>query len=397
MEADFNEPLRLRSSTNLQLWSKMSQLHYLDEEPKAKNIVDGQFVDIFINNSYKGVYHFTERLDRKQLKLVNEDDDQINGLLIEGVTWDGTWLNTITPYDNTSLQWQGFEYKFPESNIDWRPLHDFIENLINSNNNEADRIANSFFEYENLVDYFIFLNVLSADDNTGKNLYLARYDKDTPFFYVPWDLDGTLGNDFNGDRTDNNTSLQFNNMYGKLYYYNDGFRRALKSTWSNYRKDILQTDTLINFYLDRVNYHEVNGTYIRETTAWEDYTYNKDDVDYLTSWLTNRLDFLDQTFGALTTSVIEGEQIPKETTLSQNYPNPFNPTTTISYTLRESGLVRLNVYNLAGQLVSSLVNEIQSSGSYQYTFDASSLTSGLYLYRLTSKNTTVTKKMVLLK
>jgi len=83
--------------------------------------------------------------------------------------------------------------------------------------------------------------------------------------------------------------------------------------------------------------------------------------------------------------------------LQQNYPNPFNPSTSISYSISENSKVQLRVYDVLGNEVATLVNEEKSAGSYNITFNASNLASGLYLYKLTAGNFTSTKKMMLLK
>ena len=88
---------------------------------------------------------------------------------------------------------------------------------------------------------------------------------------------------------------------------------------------------------------------------------------------------------------------PNEFALSQNYPNPFNPQTTISFTLEKSERARLAVYNVAGKEVAVLVDGIQSPGSHNVTFNASSLSSGIYYYRLEAAGAVVAKKMILLK
>ncbi len=80
-----------------------------------------------------------------------------------------------------------------------------------------------------------------------------------------------------------------------------------------------------------------------------------------------------------------------------NYPNPFNPVTRISYSLPERGMVSVKVYDMLGQEVATLVNEIKESGQYQVTFDASKLSSGLYIYTVTSGKYSATKKMLLIK
>jgi plastocyanin len=86
-----------------------------------------------------------------------------------------------------------------------------------------------------------------------------------------------------------------------------------------------------------------------------------------------------------------------EFALGQNYPNPFNPTTVLPYELKSAGLVQLSVYNVLGEKVADLVNEQQAAGSHSVNFDASALSTGLYIYRLTSGNRTQSAKMLLMK
>jgi hypothetical protein len=89
--------------------------------------------------------------------------------------------------------------------------------------------------------------------------------------------------------------------------------------------------------------------------------------------------------------------IPKEFTLSQNYPNPFNPTTQIEYSVPIGGQVSLKVFNLLGQVVMTLVDDVQQPGNYVATFNATGLTSGVYFYKLESGDVRLSKKLVLVK
>lgn len=83
--------------------------------------------------------------------------------------------------------------------------------------------------------------------------------------------------------------------------------------------------------------------------------------------------------------------------LFQNFPNPFNPSTKISYKIKKEGNVSLTVFNLVGQEISMLVNEKQSAGNYEVEFDASELTTGVYLYKLQINGYTSVKRMTVLK
>lgn len=89
--------------------------------------------------------------------------------------------------------------------------------------------------------------------------------------------------------------------------------------------------------------------------------------------------------------------LPGHVQLEQNYPNPFNPNTKIAFGVPRAGLVRLEVFDLLGRKVSTLVNSRQPAGRYSVSFDASQLSSGLYLYRLQVGTTVLTRKMTLIK
>ncbi|MCP4631590.1 MAG: T9SS type A sorting domain-containing protein, partial [candidate division Zixibacteria bacterium] len=91
------------------------------------------------------------------------------------------------------------------------------------------------------------------------------------------------------------------------------------------------------------------------------------------------------------------EIIPYSTSLGQNYPNPFNASTTISYTLSSTSDVNLEVYNLLGQKIETLINGEVEAGNHSITWDASSLSSGIYFSKLTVGNFVSTRKLNLLK
>tara|TARA_R110000868_G_scaffold368227_2_gene631246 strand:- start:18061 stop:19272 length:1212 start_codon:yes stop_codon:yes gene_type:complete len=103
------------------------------------------------------------------------------------------------------------------------------------------------------------------------------------------------------------------------------------------------------------------------------------------------------TCGGTVTSNDDLDDVPKFITIFQNYPNPFNPTTTINFELPEAGRVRISVYNMLGQEVEVLVDGFLQAGMQAVNFDASGLSSGVYLYRMVTANQTFTKQMVLLK
>ncbi|MCC6255920.1 MAG: T9SS type A sorting domain-containing protein [Ignavibacteriaceae bacterium] len=89
--------------------------------------------------------------------------------------------------------------------------------------------------------------------------------------------------------------------------------------------------------------------------------------------------------------------IPLEYRLEQNFPNPFNPTSTINYSVKENGYVRLKVYDIIGNEVADLVNRNLNAGYYSVEFNAGELPSGVYIYSIQVNNFFDSKKMILIK
>ena len=90
-------------------------------------------------------------------------------------------------------------------------------------------------------------------------------------------------------------------------------------------------------------------------------------------------------------------EVPDKFNVNGNYPNPFNPSTVISYQLPEASLVNLAVYDISGRQVAQLIDGWRNAGQHEATFDASHLSSGVYLYTLSASGHSVTGKMMLIK
>ena len=88
---------------------------------------------------------------------------------------------------------------------------------------------------------------------------------------------------------------------------------------------------------------------------------------------------------------------PTQTALFSNYPNPFNPSTTIRFSIPEATNVKVSVFDALGREITTLVNEEMNPGNYNVDFNASNLSSGIYLYRIETSNFVQVKKMILIK
>lgn len=125
-------------------------------------------------------------------------------------------------------------------------------------------------------------------------------------------------------------------------------------------------------------------------------------LDSLNTYYGNNIEYLTLTDAANSikgepVSIDETPELPTEFTLSQNFPNPFNPTTQINFSLKKPSRIKLLVYDTQGRLMSALVNAQYSAGNHNVTFDAGTLSSGMYIYSLTANGKTQTKFMTLVK
>ncbi len=146
------------------------------------------------------------------------------------------------------------------------------------------------------------------------------------------------------------------------------------------------------------------------STSWTDNTYTVASPRFALSTNYYRVTAMESDYESITSAEVSCgtnatnkknpgiEQLePLDYSLESNYPNPFNPTTSISYTIKEMGLVTLKIFDVLGREVSVLVNEIKEPGKYSINFDASKLSSGVYIYLLNAGNFTSSKKMILTK
>lgn len=300
LQAMYNEPLRIRSKSNYELWNKIDQLYYNKEEPKAQSGVQQEYIELFINDSYRGVYALSEKVDRKQLKLKKYKDEEIRGELYKAIAWGPTQFYSTPIVDSNSKRWGGYKYNYPKDEINWSNIYEFVDFVINEDSVSFYNTYKSKFSVNNAVNYFIFLNLIRATDNTGKNLYVAKYDKYEPYFFVPWDLDGSFGVIWNGTHENITNDILTNGFYTRLLSDNTkgGFTDKLTKRWNQLRKETLTVESILKTINTHHNYLKSNGVYEREQRAWKDCNkyLDLDNLHYTSEWLENRFNYLDSIF-----------------------------------------------------------------------------------------------------
>ena len=211
----------------------------------------------------------------------------------------------------------------------------------------------------------------------------------------------------------NSTMLAFNPLFTVTNNYVGSFDNPLPVELSSFAAKMYdqdkvklnwKTQTEVNNFGFDVERQATNGQWEKvgfvngngNSNSPKDYTYIDNNLIGGSKFL-YRLKQVDNDGQFAYSDAVEVEVVPNEFDLSQNYPNPFNPTTTIKFSVPKQTQLKINIYNMLGELLQTVSEGIYEAGYYSVNVDASNLPSGMYIYRIESNEFVRTMKMMLLK
>lgn len=318
LDAGQADPFRLRNRIATDLWNDFAtKPYYARREPKVLTGARGRVVEVFLNGEYWGIYNFSECLDRKQLKVmkVNPTTHEVHGAVWKAKGYGMAmmnWNSTPVP-DARSEWWDTFKVVYPDlednDTTDWYTLSEAIRFVSRSHTTDFRNRVGEYFDLPPIIDYFLFINLLLAPDNTAKNIVWAVYDKQTDRRLTPavWDLDATVGQPWLKDINFSFTSPYFGIMYGnrlmeRLYQLNvDSIIQKTVERYQQLRKTHFTAYHLISRYQKYYDLLVKSGAARRETDRWNgDSDLNGHEINFdadiaaITTWLTRRLGSLDK-------------------------------------------------------------------------------------------------------
>lgn len=293
----YNEPLLLRAYTSQNLWKEIHTPHYASEEKKARTTVDGFYVDLFVNDEYRGIYLVSEKINRGLLKLKKKKGDTVRGELFKAGYYDpGTSFKGAPDFKNSLPTWAGWEMEYPyeDYTAHYDNLHKAITFVATSTDTEFVQQLPEYFNVDNLVDYFLFINLIRATDNLGKNFYLAKYKEDTQYFIVPWDMDGVMGTIQAGKRIPTTDDILSNHLFDRMQK-DASLKSKMNQRWADLRVNAFAEEALVSSitatYTEMLN----EKKYERDQLAW-DKSHEEEHLTYMLEWLKNRITYLDTFF-----------------------------------------------------------------------------------------------------
>ncbi len=298
LDAMYIDDLRMRNKLSFELWEKLSTVPSEDNKPEVVPGIQCEFVELFINNRYYGIYSLDEKLDEKKLQF-SDDQGELGGVLYKAIRWsDGaTRFNSYNSSPPEDSFWDGWEIIYPKDNFAWEPLDKLRQEVVLSDDEDFKTAITSLFDIDNAIDYYLFINLLFAADNAGKNSYLARYTDESRFFYIPWDIEASWGLAWDRTKVDPN-GLVSNNLFDRLIETNaGGFNEKLKTQWFDRRNNVFSEAALHQTIDEYYQILKNSGVIERENVRWDEYTIDLDDeYVYTKNWISRRLEYLDEHF-----------------------------------------------------------------------------------------------------
>lgn len=318
LDAGQADPFRLRNRIATDLWNDFAtKPYYAKREPKVLTGARGRVVEVFLNNQYWGIYNMSECMDRKQLKVIkaNPTTHEVHGAVWKAKGYGMTmmnWKSTPVP-DPYSEWWDTFKVVYPDlednDTTDWHTLSEAIRFVSHSHSADFIKRVGEYFDLPPIIDYFLFMNLLLAADNTSKNMIWAVYDKQIDRRLTPavWDLDATVGQpwlkDINFSLTSPYYKLMFSNrLFQRLYALNvDSIMQKTVERYQQLRKTHFTAFHLTSRYQKFYDLLIKSGAAQRETDRWNGDSdlngYKIDfnaDIEAITTWIKRRLGYLDK-------------------------------------------------------------------------------------------------------
>jgi len=298
LDAMYVDPLRMRNKLSFEIWEKMWARQ--DHSPfKTENPgIQCEYIELFVNQRYMGLYCLTERLDESLIKL-SAGLPGSEGVLYKAISWSGgaTAFKTYNSEPGTSFIWEGWEQVYPDHFLCWEPLAELRKTVVLEEDYIFEARIDTLINLDVAAEYYLLTNLILAWDNIIKNYYLARYQQESAFLILPWDLEGSWGIMWDGGRCTSNGLLE-NNLYDRLLELDvNDFEDMLESKWESYRKSLFQVDSLILPVLQYADLLKRSGAIERENDRWQDAEIDMDqELLYLSDWISLRLQYLDLVF-----------------------------------------------------------------------------------------------------
>lgn len=279
----------MRKKLSFDIWNniKNSPEHYG---------VHMQFIELYVNNSHRGIYCINENINDEFLNLSGSEAHYY-----KSYSWEGTKFSSPIPAETNTVFWNGWEQIYPDhkQNINWKPLTDLYAVAVKEDYEYFKQKIGNLINIDNFIDYYIFIQLVAASDNYGKNQLLLKRNTSTPFNLIPWDLDATWGRDWLNNPISPN-SIFANSLFKRLIEVNpNNYNQRIKKRWNSLRSTHYNKESLIQLLDNNHDLLQKSNIIDIENMVWKTQHDVGNEKEFMKNWLSTRLFFLDTYFNSL--------------------------------------------------------------------------------------------------
>jgi len=277
----------MRIKLSLDLWRR------LESSNPTAILPDSEYVNLFLNSEYKGLYLLAEKFDRRLLGFDDAKNNIDSSLIFQAKPY-----STFHNYDNEIWQqdWPNEDDNIFIMEEILRDLFFFINNTSDEEFFDTNTGIYSKFDKLNLMDFYIYNFFILHIDFWYTNYYLVRNTNPNKFFLIPWDFDGSFGqwaDELYSPYYDPSPAIHQNALFERLIN-NDEFMQDCKNRWFDLREKLWTDSYIIDKVFDI--YEEIKQTLEISWDIWKPNLDYMEYVEYLFDWIPERLEFCDTYF-----------------------------------------------------------------------------------------------------
>lgn len=285
LDGMYADKSKLRNHISFSLWNSLSNVS-----------IKAQYVEVFINNKSFGLYRFGENYTETLLKLGS------SAVLYTGIdNTEITKFEEIPSKTPKSVLWKEWEqvYPNPSYEIKWNDFYSMTKLIVTESDNKFIADIGTYLDLDNVIDYYLFMNLCYGYDNVGKNWYFLKRSETEKFKILLWDLDATWGRMHNGSALDYNLLIN-NQLFERLLELNpDEFKQNMKERWDVLRLNQFSEVQLLALFEEHFVQLNNMNMITNENRIWDLNENLTTEKAYIYSWLQSRLAFLDQHYNDL--------------------------------------------------------------------------------------------------
>lgn len=285
LDAMYIDQSKNRNKTSFEIWNSLSN-----------SSIKSKYVEVFLNNKSLGLYRFSENYTEELLQLENDASIYV-GL----DNSDYTKFKKLPKNEPKSAIWTDWRQYFPnpKTAIYWNDFYALNTLIVEGSNQQFINEIENHMDMDNLIDYYLFMNLCYGYDNVGKNWYFMKRSASEKFEILLWDMDATWGRNHKGQAISSELLIS-NSLFERLVSLNPNeFNQKIKTRWTQLRTNQFSRAVLIDKFDS--NFKQVSQSEIIETEngIWNTSVNLDTEQLYINNWIIDRLLFLDDYYDAL--------------------------------------------------------------------------------------------------